>query len=143
MARSSTSFKKGDPKRGERKKGTPNAVPVTVKAALDQAAERVGVDLVGFFENIGRQNPAALGAWIVHGSVPRAKEPDGNGGGRVGNLIINVVPAGCFMTEEEALRICGADLPTLGRRMIEHKSDDTEPSNIRSLHGRNDPDDAA
>jgi hypothetical protein len=69
--------------------GSKNKIGISVKEALDQAAARIGEDLVGFFEMAGRQKLEALGGWIVHGSVPKAKDTDDISGPRI-NLTLTV-----------------------------------------------------
>jgi len=60
-------FKKGDPKRGGREKGTKNKLTVLLKDAILQAAELEGSDrhgkggLVGFLRMYSRKHPVVYG----------------------------------------------------------------------------------
>ena len=55
-------FKKGDPKRGGRVKGTPNRTTVELKAAILEAATKAGGKgkLVGYLTRMALEQPAAF-----------------------------------------------------------------------------------
>jgi hypothetical protein len=68
-------FQKGDPKRGGRKKGTPNKATVGVKAALLQAFDQMGG--VKFLVEWGKEHPSEFFALWGKLIPQEVRNPDG------------------------------------------------------------------
>jgi hypothetical protein len=107
-------FKKGHRQLGHRRKGTPNKLTRTVKEAMDLAAQALGgaEGSAGVFVKAGKKDIVAF-AQMLSRTIPLEVKAETTSVGPPIVVQMISVPAGCFLTKEQAQALYFGEPTTL------------------------------